>query len=88
MDISPVIGVRDKKRGDHPERPHGRELIPAEKLGVDHHRADIHWMQPAQHPLKRADELIRRRVAVAMGQQLPALLESAARTKASTSPSG
>lgn len=71
MDISPVINVSREKRGNHTEPVHRRHLVSAEQLGVNHHRPDFYRPQSPQNPLKGGDELIRRRIAVAVSQQLP-----------------
>ncbi|CAN4047921.1 Holliday junction branch migration protein RuvA, partial [Dysosmobacter welbionis] len=36
MDIPPVVHVGHEERGDHPQPPHLRQLVPAQQLGVDH----------------------------------------------------
>ena len=70
MDLPPVVHVGHKEGGDHPQGLHPLQLVQAQQLGVDHHRAAQLF---ARLPLRLGQEgqiLLRRPVPVAVGQQL------------------
>ena len=71
MDVSPVVHMGHKE-GNH--GPQGRclgQLVPAHKLAVDNHRAQVLKLRIAfLHRFQAGEELLRRCVAVAVGQQL------------------
>ena len=74
MDVAPVVHMAREKGGDHPQPPHLRHLVPAQQLGVDHHRphgCQIHTL-PGRG-LQRRQILCAGGVSVAVGQQLHVL---------------
>ena len=70
MDLPPVVHMGHKEGGNHPQGLHPLQLVQAQQLGVDHHRAAQLF---ARLPLRLGQEgqiLLRRPVPVAVGQQL------------------
>lgn len=68
----PVIRMRDKERSDHPELSHARQLIRADQLGMDHHRADV---LPGLFRGIGVDHLLRRGIPIAVRQNLHVVLQ-------------
>ena len=66
-----------EERGDHPQPPHLRQLVPAQQLGVDHHRPAQPPPRLSLQPLHNRQVLLRRLVAVAVGQNLHVPLQGA-----------
>ena len=64
-----------KEGGNHPQGCQARDLVQPQELGVNHHRPHGRRIQPAGlHLLEGRQILLRRSVAVAVGQDLPPLL--------------
>ena len=72
MHVPPVIRMRDKERSDHPELSHARQLIRADQLGMDHHRADV---LPGLFRGIGVDHLLRRGIPIAVRQNLHVVLQ-------------
>ena len=77
MDLSPVVHMGYKEGRDHPQGFKPGELVPSHQLGMDHHRPA---QPPSSFPLQALHDgqiLLRRPVAVAVGQELHIPLQSA-----------
>ena len=69
MDVAPVVDVSHKEGGDNPQLPDPLQLVPAQQLGVNHHRAGRALALPCR-PLQGVQILLGCPVPVAVGQQL------------------
>ena len=79
MDIPPVVHVGHEERGDHPQPPHLRQLVPAQQLGVDHHRPQCRQIHAfPRRRIQRRQILGAGGIPVAVGQQLHSICPGSA----------
>ena len=77
MDLSPVVHVGHKEGGNHPQGLEPGQLVPTHQLGVDHPRPAQPPPRLSLQPLHNRQVLLRRLVAVAVGQDLHIPLQGA-----------
>ena len=77
VNVAPIVSMGHKKGGHHIQLSHAVQLIGADGLRMNHHRADLVFAPAAAEGFfKRVDKLLSGGVAVAVGQQLVAGFQS------------